>query len=769
MNKKFCFVLSAALLLQAVAASVFAQNDYVDLGLSVQWATCNLGADKPQDYGNYYAWAETEPKKSYTWENYRYYDPSTQDSVSKYHIGEVTYQRFDYIGTYKQKEYIPADKNTKRFEPMDDAATALKGNDWRIPTSAEFHELYINCHYDTITVNGIVGIRYTSHIAGYEDRSIFIPYGGYIKGSEHKDLGLSCWVWTSAPQDEGDADAMSTSRSMDNDFARARGEAVTDTIGTTPRYYGQYRYAGLNIRPVKVYHTESISTFELSKTDVVLKYGEIKKVKAVDKVSQRPLDGSKFTWSSSEPGVATVSTDGTVTAAGLGKCVITANYDGREAQMNVTVTLPVPEAVDLGLSVKWASANLGASKPHESGAYLAWGETSPKDGLYTIERYKFGQSSNEYRKYNFGLIGHPYYPLDYKATLEPQDDAAALLLGGSWRMPTADELWELKNLCEWQYINRIDSCGYIITSKVPGYEGRSIFLPAAGYKDSYNLERSMNTISGGGANYWTATLGESLGNDSRWNGNNIRPVMDLPQSEAKRREIKPDPVKPLKHAAQVDLGLSVRWADCNVGADTPQEIGARFAWGETTVKTYYSRINYKHMKAYKDDNRWWYSKYSDKIDLWNSNSFMDGKTRLDPEDDAAHVNWGGSWRMPTKEEYAELFEKCEWTDTTRNGVRGYLITSKVPGYTSNSIFLPYTNASTNNAMYLTSDLSSRYVNSCVALYFSEYEVGTSDDEVELNTGWVDNRGILDGMKWAKIHIEAFNRESGAFVRAVCPK
>ena len=81
----------------------------------------------------------------------------------------------------------------------------------------------------------------------------------------------------------------------------------------------------------------------------------------------------------------------------------------------------------------------------------------------------------------------------------------------------------------------------------------------------------------------------------------------------------------------------------------------------------------------------------------------------------------------------------------------------------------YTNASTNNAMYLTSDLSSRYVNSCVALYFSEYEVGTSDDEVELNTGWVDNRGILDGMKWAKIHIEAFNRESGAFVRAVCPK
>ena len=182
------------------------------------------------------------------------------------------------------------------------------------------------------------------------------------------------------------------------------------------------------------------------------------------------------------------------------------------------------------------------------------------------------------------------------------------------------------------------------------------------------------------------------------------------------------------------------------------------------------------MKAYKADNRWWYSKYSDKIDLWNGNSFMDGKTRLDPEDDAAHGNWGGSWRMPTKDEYAELFEKCEWTDTTRNGVRGYLITSKVPGYTSNSIFLPCTNVNTNipdnwpstSATYLTSDLSSRSVNNCVALSFSEYEIGTTD-EVDLNTGWVDNRGMLAGIKWAKIHIEAYSRESGAFVRAVCPK
>lgn len=738
--------------------------EYVDLGLSVKWATCNVGADKPEDYGDYYAWGELEPKESYTWENYRYFDPSTEDSVSKYHIGEVTYQRYDNLGTYKEKEYISPDRNTKRFEPIDDAATTLWGSDWRIPTSAEYNELYLNCHYDTVTVNDVICIRYTSKIAGYEDRSILIPYGGYIEGSEHKELGLSCWMWTSAPQDEGFADAVSTSRSMNNDLARLRGEAITDSIGTTPLFYGQCRYKGLNIRAVRENVAGSTGSFELSKRDEALKYGEIKKVKALDKESYRPMESTLFTWSSSDPGVAVVSENGTVTATGLGSCYIMAEYDGQKAQMKVTVTVPSPEAVDLGLSVKWASANLGASQPHEAGAYLAWGETSPKDGLYTIERYKFGKSSNEYRKYNFGLVGHPYYPLDYKSTLEPEDDAATVMLGGGWRMPTADELWELQNRCEWKNIDRIDSCGYIITSKVPGFEGRSIFLPAAGYKDSYNLERSMNTVSGGGANYWTSTLGESLGGDSRCFGYTIRPVIDLPASAGKRKEIKPDPIKRLTHSAAVDLGLSVRWADCNVGADAPEDIGARIAWGETTVKTYYSRINYKHMKAYPSENRWWYSKYADKIDQWDGASFMDGKTRLEPEDDAAHVNWGGSWRMPTKEEYAELFEKCEWTETTRNGVKGYLITSKVPGYTSNSIFLPYTDSS--SAIYMTSDLSSRRVNSCVTLRFSQYETGTSDDEVNLGIGWADHGGLLEGIRWAKIHIEPYLRFSGAFIRAV---
>lgn len=70
---------------------------------------------------------------------------------------------------------------------------------------------------------------------------------------------------------------------------------------------------------------------------------------------------------------------------------------------------------------------------------------------------------------------------------------------------------------------------------------------------------------------------------------------------------------------------------------------------------------------------------------------------------------------------------------------------------------------------MTSDLSTKYISGCVALTFDQLEFGTSNDEADLGIGWVDNRGIMDGIKWAKIHILACNRHSGDFIRAVCPK
>ena len=125
----------------------------------------------------------------------------------------------------------------------------------------------------------------------------------------------------------------------------------------------------------------------------------------------------------------------------------------------------------------------------------------------------------------------------------------------------------------------------------------------------------------------------------------------------------------------VDLGLSVKWATCNVGAANPEEVGGLFAWGETEPKSDYSYSTYKFSK---NGSKGSYTKYSDN----------DNKTVLDLEDDVAHVKWGGSWRMPTWEEMDELRKECTWTWTELNGIEGFRVTSKKTGYEDRSIFLP---------------------------------------------------------------------------------
>ena len=127
----------------------------------------------------------------------------------------------------------------------------------------------------------------------------------------------------------------------------------------------------------------------------------------------------------------------------------------------------------------------------------------------------------------------------------------------------------------------------------------------------------------------------------------------------------------------VDLGLSVKWATMNVGAEIPEDYGDYFAWGETAPKEVYDRSTYKWCNGSKNT----LTKYN----TISSYGIVDNKTQLELSDDAASVNWGGSWRIPTNTEMTELREQCTWTWITQNGVNGYKVTSKSNG---NSIFLP---------------------------------------------------------------------------------
>ncbi|MBQ9640743.1 MAG: Ig-like domain-containing protein [Bacteroidaceae bacterium] len=130
--------------------------------------------------------------------------------------------------------------------------------------------------------------------------------------------------------------------------------------------------------------------------------------------------------------------------------------------------------------------------------------------------------------------------------------------------------------------------------------------------------------------------------------------------------------------AYVDLGLSVKWATMNIGANAPEEYGDYFAWGETTTKTDYSWSTYKWCQGTEKT----LTKYNTSSDY--SYSAPDNKAQLELADDAAYVNWGGTWRMPTDAELTELRTKCTWTWTSLNGVNGM----KVAGPSGNSIFLP---------------------------------------------------------------------------------
>ena len=146
---------------------------------------------------------------------------------------------------------------------------------------------------------------------------------------------------------------------------------------------------------------------------------------------------------------------------------------------------------------------------------------------------------------------------------------------------------------------------------------------------------------------------------------NSLPLMEFYDEKIFMLKITGESCSDANHVHAIDLGLSVKWACCNVGASSPEEYGGYYAWGETEEKSDYDWDTYKYYNA-------------------NTGCVNIGSNISGTQYDVAHVKWGGSWRMPTKEEIKELVNNCTWTWTTQNGVSGQLVT----GPNGNSIFLP---------------------------------------------------------------------------------
>ena len=183
----------------------------------------------------------------------------------------------------------------------------------------------------------------------------------------------------------------------------------------------------------------------------------------------------------------------------------------------------------------------------------------------------------------------------------------------------------------------------------------------------------------------------------------------------------------------VDLGLpsGVLWAKCNLGADSPEDYGDYFAWGETEPKLTYSWTDYK----------WCNGSYDSQTKYCASSSYgiVDNKSTLDLADDVANVYWGGNWRLPTKAELEELINNCTCTRTTLNGVRGIELISKING---NSIFLPRAgrrstelNDTPDFGFYSSSSLKVDASYNCFYLYLYYYGTGVTISDGSRSLGY----------------------------------
>lgn len=465
--------------------------EYVDLGLSVKWATFNLGATTPDDYGDYFAWGETETKEYYSVTNY------------KWGTGKEGGIRLTQIFKYNTRSSFGDVDNITVLFPEDDVAHVKWGGIWRMPTNDEWKELLDKCSWIKTEQNGIKGILFT----GSNGNSIFLPAAGVrvdksFDGFNVKTKVFNKWgYWSSSLysnifQNEVSVDAAWGFHSVYSEYSKAIIEF---------RIFNWYRKCGVPVRPVYGEFVP-VSSISLDKPSLELESGE--KAQLTATVSPSNASAKDIHWASSDESVATVDfNDGSVTAVAPGTATITAyGSSGVSASCTVTVKEGV-QAVDLGLpsGLKWASCNVGATKPEEFGDYFAWGETEPK-ASYDWSTYKWCKgASDALTKYCFD----PSYwggtgQMDNKKQLDLADDAANANMGGDWRMPTNAEWQELIDNCTVTWTSNYNGTGVagsIFTGKKSGYTGVSIFIPAAGWR--------IDTITMDSEHYcycWTSVL-----------------------------------------------------------------------------------------------------------------------------------------------------------------------------------------------------------------------------------------------------------------------
>ena len=683
---------------------VVTAGELIDLGLSVKWASCNIGAVSPEEYGEYFQWSENDIANEVL--GGYWYTPTKE--LAQELVDECSWEwcflngirGYKVVGPNGNSIFLPAAGWMN--SSMIDVGVGSEGNYW----TSTFVEGISACDLQLFE-DGEVFVSENAVIFGYQPiRPVYRE--GWSGDEEDKDGEVEPDGEETPEQIPGENGAWSIE--------------LTEADGLLGEYIdGQYRYrssqyqlpeptTSIRFTVVETVENMSVNGYPFTaiaeflvydadgkripytayaNSDAYAAFGEHYD-NGSGLVALSDNDFSTFyhsIWHSTdvapdeyhyvefafEVPITDFSIDivwrygmggerlrATLAYLTPGNSEWNGELPGSDDDDEITVT--AGDVIDLGLSVKWASCNVGATRPEEYGGYYAWGEVEEKE-CYEWSTYKWCNGTpDSMTKY---CTDESYCAVDYKTTLDPEDDVARVKWGGDWRMPTADEQYELIEKCsfEWGTLNGVN--GY----KVTGPNGNSIFLPAAGSYNGYILYGA-----GDSGDYWSNTLLDNSGdsaysldygdkdgyNDNvRYFGRSVRPVMpndnwnggdegEVPDeggNEGENPDESDDDEKDGDVAVTagevIDLGLSVKWASCNIGAESPEDYGTYFQWtGE----------------------------------------------------DIANELLGGNWYMPTKEEGQELIDECEWEWCALNGVTG----CRVTGPNGNSIFLPATGWSGNS-------------------------------------------------------------------------
>ncbi len=324
------------------------------------------------------------------------------------------------------------------------------------------------------------------------------------------------------------------------------------------------------------------------------------------------------------------------------------------------------DPVDLGLSVKWAPFNVGAEKETDYGGYFGWGDPT-----------------GELTEFNAGIYGPAAW--NQHVGGNPEFDIAAAQWKGYWRLPTPEEVMELQ-ACNptFTVVNGVK--GYRFTGK----NNNTIFFPLAGIREG-DQYKSIDSF----AFIWTDSVTRQRegvcfqllpsskkltpSTSHKAHGMSIRPVWDdgtRPEPEPEP-EPEPDLSNEIVPGSEndtrtgiipqdgVDMGTGVKWARWNVGATRKTgDVGGYYAWGDTIQRANYSYDDY--LSPYKDQ-------------------VFTGAFTISSEQDVATRLWGADWRMPTENDFYKLINNCEIEWQSKDGLNGYVFTSRITG---ENIFFP---------------------------------------------------------------------------------